>query len=300
MSTNTPNYNLEKPNEEEFYDVNVQNGNMDKIDSALKTLAVEVASGVTQEDLTAIDTKLDDINQGVDEINGKSDQIKQGVDNISAQIANKNTGKVLKSKTYTTNGTFTVPAGVTEVYITGGGAGGGGGTSDSINSQSGYSGSPTSFGNLLTLSGGGGGGALPNNGSTPGGSPGGPGGESGGCGFTVNGLKFGNGGNSGPYFGGRAQDVANNLVNALIKGSRNGGYCSGGAAANYTTQGVGVAGGGGGGDFVYRRNVSVTPSTTITVTIGTGGAGGRPVPNQNFEGDGGTGGNGILTVEWWE
>lgn len=82
MSTNTPNYNLEKPNEEEFYDVNVQNGNMDKIDSAINALAVEVASGVTQEDLTAIDTKLDGINQGVDEINGKSDQIKQNTETI--------------------------------------------------------------------------------------------------------------------------------------------------------------------------------------------------------------------------
>lgn len=33
---NTPNYNLEKPGEEEFYDVNVQNRNMDTIDIELK------------------------------------------------------------------------------------------------------------------------------------------------------------------------------------------------------------------------------------------------------------------------
>ncbi|WP_342534823.1 glycine-rich domain-containing protein [Lysinibacillus sp. FSL M8-0337] len=136
MSTNTPNYNLEKPNEEEFYDVNVQNGNMDKIDSALKTLAVEVASGVSQEDLTAIDTKLDGINQGVDEINGKSDQIKQGVDNISAQIANANTkldklGNTVGTAIFDTNGSYswTCPDGVRKVWLTifGGGGGGGGG-----------------------------------------------------------------------------------------------------------------------------------------------------------------------------
>lgn len=86
MSTNTPNFNLEKPSEDEFYDVGVQNSNMDKIDTALKTLADEVADGVTQEDLNVIDAKLDDINQGVDEINGKSDQIKQGVDDIGEKV----------------------------------------------------------------------------------------------------------------------------------------------------------------------------------------------------------------------
>ena len=36
MSTNTPNYNLEKPDANEFYDVNVQNDNLDAIDQALK------------------------------------------------------------------------------------------------------------------------------------------------------------------------------------------------------------------------------------------------------------------------
>jgi|GEM_PF-2234983 len=296
MSTNTPNYNLEKPNEEEFYDVNVQNGNMDKIDSALKTLAVEVASGVTQEDLTAIDTKLDDINQSVDEINGKSDQIKQGVDNISNQIANKNAGKVLKSKTYTTNGTFTVPAGVTEVYITGGGAGGGGGSGDSQEISMGGSGTPTSFGNLLTLSGGGGGSAILGPAGSAGGMPGGSGGQAGICSLSASGFRFGNGGNSGPYFGGIAQNIPSNYVSVVIMKSRDGGYCSGGAGSNYTSAEVGSASGGGGGDFVYDYPITVTPLSTIVVTIGVGGLGG----NNQSHGRGGNGGNGILTVKWWE
>lgn len=30
MATNTPNYNLEKPAQTDFYDVDVQNANMDK------------------------------------------------------------------------------------------------------------------------------------------------------------------------------------------------------------------------------------------------------------------------------
>ncbi|MGN4125960.1 hypothetical protein ACMGD3_13265 [Lysinibacillus sphaericus] len=44
MSTNTPNFNLEKPSTEEFYDVNVPNGNMDIIDDALATHWSESAS----------------------------------------------------------------------------------------------------------------------------------------------------------------------------------------------------------------------------------------------------------------
>ncbi len=36
MSTNTPNYNLVKPDENDFYDINVQNDNLDTIDQALK------------------------------------------------------------------------------------------------------------------------------------------------------------------------------------------------------------------------------------------------------------------------
>lgn len=38
MSTFTPNYGLEKPDSTDYYDVNVQNGNLEKIDSALKNI----------------------------------------------------------------------------------------------------------------------------------------------------------------------------------------------------------------------------------------------------------------------
>ncbi|MGE7840142.1 glycine-rich domain-containing protein [Lysinibacillus sp. NPDC093712] len=139
MSTNTPNYNLEKPNQDEFYDVNVQNGNMDKIDSALKTLAGEVASGVTQEDLTTIDTKLDGINQGVGEIKGKSDQIKQGVDNLNTKqdsLLLKIQNGALKQNIaiFDKPGTYTwkCPDGVTEITLTMFG-GGGSGTGSVLN-----------------------------------------------------------------------------------------------------------------------------------------------------------------------
>lgn len=35
MSTQTTHYGLEKPDESDYYNINVQNGNMDKIDAAL-------------------------------------------------------------------------------------------------------------------------------------------------------------------------------------------------------------------------------------------------------------------------
>lgn len=54
------------------------------------------------------------------------DAIKQGVDNIAAQIENKDAGKVMRSKVFETPGTFTwtIPEGVTEVFLTGCGGGG--------------------------------------------------------------------------------------------------------------------------------------------------------------------------------
>ncbi|WP_107924354.1 hypothetical protein [Lysinibacillus parviboronicapiens] len=235
-----------------------------------------------------IKTAVNGIKTTTDSTQISVNQIKQNVENVSTQIANKNTSKVLKSKTYTSNATFTVPAGITEVYITGGG--GGGGNGDTVVSKNGSSGGATSFGSLLTLSGGAGGiGGNFDPGTGVGGAAGGPGGQNGESDGYVNGQSrswYGKGGDSGPYFGGITAPYPKYVVAA-----RNGGYCSGGAGG---AQGHGFwyAGGGGGGDFVYDRPVSVTPLSNISITIGTGGAAGGP--------HSGTGGNGILTVKWWE
>ncbi|MFY0520932.1 hypothetical protein ACOMCU_24375 [Lysinibacillus sp. UGB7] len=51
MPTNTTNFNLEKPNVDEFYDVGVQNANMDKIDTVLKTISDEVVKIMENESL---------------------------------------------------------------------------------------------------------------------------------------------------------------------------------------------------------------------------------------------------------
>lgn len=55
MAEQTPNYNLTKPDLEEFYDVEVQNNNMDIIDVALKGLEEDKAASA---DLTSLEQKV--------------------------------------------------------------------------------------------------------------------------------------------------------------------------------------------------------------------------------------------------
>lgn len=216
----------------------------------------------------------------------KQDQIKTKVDSIDTRVININTkldtvGKRLRARVFTSNGTFLVPPGVTEVYLTGGGGGGAGG-SPSSTYQSANSGGTTSFGNLKSISGGRGGSSGGPEGF--GGLSGGPGGSNGQSGAKLDvENKSGDGGNSGPYTGGYGAK----------KGTRSspGQYCSGGGG----TEAGDVAfcpGGGGGGDFIYDFPVTVTPGTTINVTIGSAG-------NSPYGGLA-NGGSGILTVKWWE
>lgn len=189
-----------------------------------------------------------------------------------------------KTQTFTANGTFKVPEGVTEVYITGGGAGGGANAYSGGSYFAGQAGTPTSFGSLLTLSGGGGGGIG------VGGAAGGMGGSQGGGGQalgSVNEIFNGaDGGGSGYFTGGKGAQSGQ-------KGG-DGMYCCGGGGGAYSgTSGSFACSGGGGGDFVIDRRVPVTPLSEIAITIGKGGAAGM----SNISGKGG---DGILIIEWWE
>lgn len=61
--TFTPKYNLEKPHEDDFYNVDVPNANMDKIDAALKALsdALGVIDLTTlSQAITAIENKVNE------------------------------------------------------------------------------------------------------------------------------------------------------------------------------------------------------------------------------------------------
>lgn len=206
-------------------------------------------------------------------------------------------GKKPKRQVFTSSGTWTVPASVTEVFVTGGGAGGGGGSvSTAAQPLNGSSGGITSFGTLLSLAGGGGGYASTTASSVQGSAPGGPGGEGSLPPNTaVLAGDFTDGGRSGFYFGGRAARMRTASDPSPL--SKNGGYCSGGGAVVYTGNNH-FASGGGGGDFVHNYPINVTPGVSHTITIGVGGQGGKSSTAANT--DAGNGGNGILIIEWWE
>lgn len=60
MATNTPNYNLQKPAPNEFYNVAVQNENMDKIDKALEEISKQ-GDGIIQQDTPPANANVGDI-----------------------------------------------------------------------------------------------------------------------------------------------------------------------------------------------------------------------------------------------
>ncbi|MFY0520933.1 hypothetical protein ACOMCU_24380 [Lysinibacillus sp. UGB7] len=201
-------------------------------------------------------------------------------------------GKILKTQRFQNSGTFVVPAGVTEVYITGCGGGGGGSVSSSTGWANGHAGGLTSFGGITNLNGGGGGGATDSSLGLPGAVPGIAGGYGGQSGegpiySATSGVpaRPGRGGNSGPFHGG-LPSYSNGIT-------INGGYGSGGAG--YTASTGGFSAGGGGAHYVEKFPVTVTPLKSYAVTIGAGGKGGN-INSYN----GGYGGNGLLIVQWWE
>ena len=237
----------------------------------------------------------------------KQDQIKTTVDAIkldTTQIKLKvnepiPSSKVLKSKVFETDGTFRVPAGVTEVYVTGCGGGGGGGGGALLGAD-GKAGGVTSFGSLFSLSGGSGGPIISvTTDMTP--LKAGPRGSAPGSGDGSGASSLGSGG------------APASMVNSSSGTDQN--YCGSG---------------GGGASYVFDYPVTVTPNALITVTIGLGGAGGSITKagnnintgmkggpgsygggggggassalasNVGITGPGGNGGEGLLIVKWWD
>lgn len=62
MATHTPNYDLKKSAPDDFYNIEDQNENMDKIDSALKGIEdeLQIAEEEIQEQITTINNKIDE------------------------------------------------------------------------------------------------------------------------------------------------------------------------------------------------------------------------------------------------
>jgi hypothetical protein len=204
---------------------------------------------------------------------------------------------------FTSNGTFTVPSGVTEVYITavGGGGGGGGGASDTNAGLQGGNGSSSSFGNIVVC--------------------GGTGGLGGVWGEAVNTQQplnncvsgfIGATSKAGTYAGTGASSILgipggaggyNCLAGNCTVGSPGVefGTSGGGGGGSSCSSGVFESGGNGGnsGGFIVNYPVSVTPGAKISVTVGSGGSGGGVTPYGGCTGsDGGAGALGEVIVQW--
>lgn len=165
---------------------------------------------------------------------------------------------------FNSSGTFTVPSGVTTVYISGSGGGGGGGST----SHYGSSGGATSFGVLVSLLGGAGGG--PHTGDIDS------------RGYGIGGGLPGRRYNTTYTYGG--------------PGTANTG--SGGGGGYFATSSSIYSGLGGlAGTNQHSTAYTVTSGASYTVTIGAGGAGGISTLSDNT-GAGGAGGSGWLLVEW--
>jgi hypothetical protein len=186
------------------------------------------------------------------------------------------------STTFTSSGTFTVPAGVTKisaVLIGGGGAGGGSGGGVGGNGGGGgglvyINDYPVSPGQTLTVVVGGGGVAVSGN-------AGGDGGNS-----SITGIAAAFGGKGGaatanaPVSLGGSGSVESNVVNS--------GISTGGSSGN----GTNTAGGGGGGSAGYSGNGG-SGGTTAGTPSGAGSGGGAGGGSQGNGDNGGNGGGGI-------
>lgn len=177
------------------------------------------------------------------------------------------------SQMFTTVGasTFTVPAGVSTIHITGCGGGGAG----HYSSTNGGAGGTTSFGALLSLSGGGGG-------SSSAGTSGGWGGQAG----WQSGYYYLAGSEADYYYYAGGDTLfgigGKSMLNTLPTG-----YGAGGKGRYYNRQ---SEHGGGGGQCAFKQAINVIPGQSYTITVGAGGI--------NTANAGCNGTQGFILVEW--
>lgn len=189
---------------------------------------------------------------------------------------------------FTASGDFTVPMGITRVYVSlvGGGGGGGGGAgatgtspSSSTDGTDGSDGGASSFGAHATAAGGKGGGK---------------------------GLGLGRGGaaqTGGHHGGNKVGDLGG--LGGVAPTTPLGGYGKGGAGGAGSGGAYGTGGGGGASGActavptVRFKVDSLTPGGTVVVTVGNGGAGGAGGTGAGGNGTAGSSGsNGAVLVEW--
>lgn len=218
----------------------------------------------------------------------------------------------MRNRVFLSDGTFTVPDGITKIWITACGGGGSGNYMQSNNAAlAGSSGTSTVIGSLITLAGGGG--AAAQAVGTSGGIGGGNGGEGGLLSGKCNGgggSLGGGGANDGDYnksdkvygcdvvAGGKASFGFNDgetWTSSLTQGvGCNGGFGAGGGGVSVATSSATYITpyGGGGGAAIYKKEFSVTPNQAISITVGKGGTA------SNSYAIAGSGGDGIVIIEW--
>lgn len=184
------------------------------------------------------------------------------------------------------SGTYTTPAGCTQIDVEMR-AGGGGGAGASTGQGNGSTGGATTFGSsFLTCNGGAGGAVATNVGANGGTATGGDlnlTGTPGGGGTGTVGVVY-QGGNGGGGGAGHSPQVGPAPGGAAAPNTGGGG--GGGATGGSTGTGSG------GGEGGYLRKLIAAPSATYAYAIGAGGAGGA----SSAGGNGGTGGSGIIIV----
>ncbi len=208
-------------------------------------------------------------------------------DNITITISNGvisavDSGNTANTAIFTSNNSWTVPNGITTIYVSGcaGGGGGAGGNNGSSGSSGGTTTLVSGGTTLLSLAAGGGGGG---GGSAGGGGSGYPTGGYGISGYNgISNYYYGGTGAS-SIFGSGGNNTSGAGISAFGYGAGGGG---GGGSATYT------GGGGGAGQSVLLQAVTVTPGSSLTITIGAGGAGGSGTY------PGGNGAPGILIIQW--
>jgi hypothetical protein len=214
----------------------------------------------------------------------------------SANYTSYITGSSLKSQTFTGSGTFTVPAGITSVWVTMVGGGGSGGSNASSSGSSGGGGgayclkravSVTPGAGVAVTIGGGGGGVNNSDGNDGGASSFGSVSVSGGLGgpcqstFSMGGAGGGNGG----VAIGTNNASGRNPYPATGPGGRGG--------KSDTTTYWGAFSGGGGGLFGDGTNGSNNNSASAGANTGAGSGGAS-----NGAWSSGNGGSGMVIVEW--
>lgn len=168
--------------------------------------------------------------------------------------------------TFTASGNLTIPAGVTQVIVTGQAAGGGGGGSTDGGDGGDLTFGPNGGAVVLTLGGGKKGTAYSS--GTPG-----VGGVGGGTGFNQGGAGE-NGQDKTDIGGGVNPSSYSNALGGRGGPGMFGNLGGGGRGSDGTGLSGAAAGGGGAGEFTFRQVLTVTPSTQYDVTIGSVGTAG--------------------------